>query len=377
MSANEEQTAAPARRSAGRSRLRTKLFAAVLALLFALIVAEIVLRLTWHNSYRGDSADLLVKLGIHHRNLDYVIDRSMIDPEDPRVRLRTDDRSYILPSSRYDDPDAIVAFLGGSTTECSAVREELRFPALVSDLLAERGFHVNTLNAAAAGNTLHESINVLFNHVVEDAPDIVVVMHATNDMGILIRHGSYATRMGRPMKAKDVQRWLRQLVSRHCFVAAAARKVLSKSGVRELDAEEMRDRNSIHWAAHTPIELFEKRLRVFVGMARDLGIQPVLMTQPLSTASNHLTPQWANLGAQDRLNNVIRAVGIAENVPVIDLVAYMAKEYPERRNTTEIFYDGMHVTDKGSRAYAECIAGKLFTHVRAAAAARGRFERKK
>lgn len=360
-----------------RGSLRRKLLTVVLSILFALAVAEIVLRLTWHNSYAGDSADMVLKLGLQHRNLDYVIDRSAIDPDDPRVRLRTDDRSYILPSFQYDDPDATVAFLGGSTTECSAVREDQRFPALVSEMLAERGFHVNTLNAAAAGNTVHESVNALFNHVVLDKPDIVVLMHATNDVGILLRNGSYATRMGRPMQTRDVSRWFRQVLSRYCYVAAAARKVLAQTGVRELNVDELRGRNSAYWADLTPIDEYETRLTVYVQMAKSFGIKPILMTQPLSTATNAMTPEWADLGAQDRYNAVVRATAIAEDVPLIDLVAYVNANYPESRDTSEIFYDGMHVTDKGSRAYAEHIAEKLFTHVRAAAARRGRFERKK
>ena len=101
-----------------------------------------------------------------------------------------------MPSRRFETPDATVAFLGGSTTECFAVREELRFPARVSYLLEKKGLKVNTLNAAKSGNTTHDSINVLLNHVIQDRPNVVVLMEAWNDIGILREYMSYAPRMG-------------------------------------------------------------------------------------------------------------------------------------------------------------------------------------
>src|SRR5437867_8610086 len=81
--------------------------------------------------------------------------------------------------------DATVAFLGGSTTECVAVQEDLRFPALVSVLLAQQGLKVNTLNAGRSGNALHDALNNLLNHVINDHPDFVVLMHVSNDIGYL------------------------------------------------------------------------------------------------------------------------------------------------------------------------------------------------
>ena len=139
------------------------------------------------------------------------------------MRLRTDARSYILPSFQYKDPNATIAFLGGSTTECSAVQEELRFPALVSGLLAQQGLKVNTLNAARSGSTLHDTLNILLNHVIEDRPDIVVVMEASNDIGLLKKVESYQSRMGSPVSILEFAKWSLQLASSKLYLAALVR----------------------------------------------------------------------------------------------------------------------------------------------------------
>ena len=128
--------------------------------------------MVWHNPYRHEVPDVLVKLRMHHANTDHVYSRKAVDAGDPTVRLRTDARGYMLPAVHYDDGVATVVFFGGSTTECAAVKEELRFPMVVSDLLAKDGLKVNTLSIAQAGANVHDALNVLLNHVVTERPDL-------------------------------------------------------------------------------------------------------------------------------------------------------------------------------------------------------------
>ena len=104
-------------------------------------------------------------------------------------------------------------FLGGSTTETVVVSEELRFPALVSTLLEERGRRVNTLNAGKSGLSTQDSLNLLLNHIVYDDPDIAVMMHAANDIGWLAGTGDLRARQAGPMDLVTVFRWLGQVAS--------------------------------------------------------------------------------------------------------------------------------------------------------------------
>lgn len=83
------------------------------------------------------------------------------------------------------------------------------------------------------------------------------------------------------------------------------------------------------------------------------------MTQPFSGSTNSMTPNWIDVNEQDRFNTVIREVGVEESVSVIDLVRYLQEHVPEWNKPMEIFYDAIHVTDKGSILYAEHIATRL------------------
>ena len=193
--------------NAGRTRRRPKwrkrfvLLGA--SILLALGIAEIALRIAWDNPYRHEGPDRVVSLRLQHANTNHRFSRAAIHPESPFAQLRTNERSYILPSAQFENPDCTIAFLGGSTTECCAVAEDLRFPALVSTLLTTHGLQVNTLNAGTSGTTLHDSFNSLLNHVIQDEPDIVVVMHACNDIGLLTEKESYALRSDQPRRQRQ------------------------------------------------------------------------------------------------------------------------------------------------------------------------------
>src|SRR5688500_9278916 len=115
-------------RSPRRSSWR-RLGVAVAAVIAATCVCEAVLRVLWHNPYRHELPDHVLKLPFNHPRTDHVFDRSKIGANPRTVRFRTDSRSYILPSDQYRHPQSTVVFLGGSTTACEAVQEPLRFPA--------------------------------------------------------------------------------------------------------------------------------------------------------------------------------------------------------------------------------------------------------
>jgi lysophospholipase L1-like esterase len=238
------------------------------------------------------------------------------------------------------------------------VQEELRFPARVSYLLESRGLKVNTLNAAKSGNTIHDSINVLLNHIVEDKPDIMVLMEASNDIGVL-QSQSYRSRMGETESFSQAIRFGLQKASTIYFIGLF-RKWATTS-------EQRPDANPVHLekreSAQIPRDEYERRLRAFVRISRAFGIEPVLMTQPLANIRNAFTPNWVDPRNQEVFNHIIRTVGAEEGAVVIDLVRYLFENVPDRNQPMKVFYDGMHVTDDGSEIYAEYIAEHLYDEV--------------
>jgi lysophospholipase L1-like esterase len=335
----------------------------VLSAVVALAFCEITLRIFWHNPFRHESTERVLRLPLNHAGSDHLVDRSAIDPEQPMVRFRTDERSYLLPSRRFDTPDATVAFLGGSTTECMVVQEELRYPARVSYLLEKKGLKVNALNAAKSGNTTHDSINVLLNHIVQDKPDLVVLMEATNDIGVLQYGKSYESRMGESESFSHAVRFGLQKGSSNFYVLGLLRRLVTAGGGELKSTEMIRPSRQRREKAQLPSDEYEKRLRAFVRVSRAFGMEPVLITQPLANIRNALTPNWLDPLNQELFNHLIRKVSMEEGAVVIDLARHLIENVQGWNQPMKIFYDGVHVNDRGSEVYAGYIAERLYDEV--------------
>ena len=117
-----------------------------------------------------------------------------------------------------------------------------------------------------------------------------------------------------------------------------------------------------------PPEPFRGRLRAFVRVCRAVGVVPVLMTEPQAIRRTVLTPEWADKGNQDIFNDVIRGVARDESSPLIDLAADLQSFHPGWDRSLDLLYDGVHVTDAGSRFYAERIVATLDPMLRATGA---------
>ncbi len=333
----------------------------VVAFAVSTLLVELLLRMVWNNPFVNETTDYLIKLERNHPFRDLELDRSALGPEHPRVRYRTTARSYIMPSEQFENPQATVAFFGASTTANNAVKEEFRFPALVSSLLAERGLRINTLNAGKSGITSQDSINLLFNHVVYDDPDVAIMMHAHNDIGRLSRNGEYAVRRGGPTTLGTVMRWALQRGSINSSLIGALRywDTVRPRG----EKTEYKRPGSLTESRSLPTEKYVARLKSFVGICRAFGITPVLMTQPAIHLRTSLTPDWTDPRNQEIFNHLLRQVGTEEEVLVIDLAGFFLHEVDDWKEPMVVFYDGVHFTDRGSELAAGYIAERLYESV--------------
>ncbi len=337
------------------SRMALAAIVVGITLVFSLLICEFALRVLWENPFANEQTDWFVEIETQppFRNLRF--DRSAIDPNDPVSTLRTDERGYILPGRRFEAADATIAFLGGSTTENPAVREDLRFPAQVSTLLEAQGLRVNVINAGKSGVTSHDALNTLLNHVVEDHPDIAVLMEAHNDVGMLSRYGVYRPRGASRLGVGKFGQWFLQTASTRLWLAGALRKWT----VVEFAPAQSTRVGSEAESMDLPYDEYLYRLRAFVGICRAFGIQPVLMTQPSVAMRTELTPDWIDLHNQERFNEIVRRVAADEGALLIDNVEYLAATVPDWKEPNRIFYDGVHVNDEGSTVLARHIADRL------------------
>ncbi len=296
--------------------------------------------------------------------------------EPKRYLLRIDRDGFIMPSRRHDEPDITLVFLGGSTTECVLVEEDLRFPALAGELLARKsGLKVNAFNGGKSGNNSLHSINVLLNKVIPLDPQVVVMMHNINDLVVLLLERSYwnahprrspvftvrNARMSDLVRAK-LDAWIPHTMRTIAAFSSGGPAVRG----REDEFAHKRGR-SIPVDRDAMLREFEMNLNTFIALCRARRITPVLMTQahrmtddPDAFIAGLMEPMERDYGIAsnafkalyDAFNDRIRAVGRKQGVLVIDLDRRIPK-------TGEYLYDLVHFHDKGSAYAADIISSEL------------------
>ena len=327
--------------------------------MFGLIIGEIFLRFAWDNPYKNAESSKIVELRMQSPNSNRIFDRSWLDQNINKVSFRVDQNRFILPSNQHLEAEQTIMFMGGSTTACTYVQESLRFPHYVSKLFNEQGRKVNTINLGKSGSTLHDSINVFFNEAHKYKPDFLVIMHATNDGGVLEKYPMYETRMAKVVKFSDIKKWLFQDLSKSSLVGLLRVVHTNLNATRHEQTAILQRLLEEDLSVDINYEAFEQRLDAIIQMARSFNVIPVLMTQPLSSEKTNLTPFWANSDRQSRLNQIIKRIGEKNGVMVIDLSAHMRSIPNYNDNLQDYLYDGMHVTDKGSVEYGKHIHDRL------------------
>ena len=294
--------------------------------------------------------------------------------------LRVDRQGFIMPSKIHEHPDLTLAFLGGSTTECTYVDEDQRFPYLAGRLIEQQThLKVNSYNAGRSGiNTLH-CLNILLNKVVNLKPDIVVLMENINDLAILMYEKTYwNTNPSRsPIQErlptfKTVGQDLRQtfyLVRDLTFphLARELKKIFAFAHRAKGDEFHRVRGKKIIIDQDLLVREYSLNLQTFINLCRAREIIPVLMTQA-SRFTDHPDPPIKKImhqlemdqgitygefkSAFDRLNQTMRDVGAKNQVLVIDL----AREIPPVK---ENICDVAHYNDHGSRLVAARLAADL------------------
>lgn len=291
--------------------------------------------------------------------------------------IRVDENGFIMPSKVHERPDLVLAFLGGSTTECIYDDENNRFPYLAGHLLEEKtGLKVNSYNAAKSGNDSLHTLNILLNKVAPLKPDIAVTMENINDLAVLLYEGNYwnshPTRSPLTVKTpcwktvgKDFEQTFhmaRDLIIPN--ISAAIRRLTHKENKFRADEFKQARGRKIEVNQADLVPKFAQNLQAYINICRAWRITPVLMTMP-SRLKDNPDPLIARLmkglevqegityeqfkGAFDRFNQTIREVGAQNGVLVIDLAAQVP---PENKYMSDV----AHYTPEGSRLVAQKIA---------------------
>ncbi len=301
-----------------------------------------------------------------------------------RVVIRVDEHGFLMPSRVHAHPDLVLAFLGGSTTECRAIPEKERFPYLVGRHL-EQVFKVkvNAYNAARSGNNSLHSLNILLHKVMPLHPDIVVMMHSINDLITLLYEKTYWNKNSsrrvivevRPTLVGEVRGFfqvLREYTIPHLY--RAIKELSQRARGPDQDIDEFRHLRGQKVEINRPylLEEFRANLQTFIDLCRARQITPVLMTQANRLRENLDTQTWkevqvleaqgisyaAFLELYSQFNQAIRDLGAANRVLVVDLARDIP---PEPKYVSDV----VHLTERASKLAAQIISRELEPLVKA------------
>jgi lysophospholipase L1-like esterase len=298
-----------------------------------------------------------------------------------------DNQGFLLPQSIHANPDLTLAFVGGSTTYLEGIKPKERFHYLVGNLLEDKlNKKVTSLNAGIPRADTSHTINTLFNKILQEKPDYVLIMHAINDLNKLLVFKEYWNRAHRPLVAVkysfgNAMRYFKNKFFPYTFYALSHFFLHNKTWHNLI--KETKSQNADEWnkARGKKLEFdeaaiisqFRSAQVTAVKMVEFWGAKPILLIQPNRIqnifADDRQARNYANtvkrwgISVEQYQNiyknflQVVRDIGKEFNIPVVDL----DKEIPP---TPEYFNDIIHINTKGSKMVAQKIATTLEKEIR-------------
>ena len=293
--------------------------------------------------------------------------------------LKIDSNGFIIPSVRYSHPDLSLVFLGGSTTTCQFVDENLRFPYLTGVLLEkELGIKINSYNASKIGNNSLHSLDILMNKIIPINPQIIVMMHNVNDLTILLYEKTYWNNHFSRSPIIDINK---ELTTRKYLLRMRDRLIPNIATQIRIISNNIKDwlrvpdKNNDEFAkvrgksiAINKAEIirqFGMNLQTFISICQIRSIVPVLMTMP-SRFKDHpdkiiedvIKNNKVNISYKDykdiydSFNELIRNKAKENRIALIDLAIVIPQE-------KKYMYDTVHYTEYGSEQIAHIISEHL------------------
>ena len=347
--------------------LLKNLLALLIGICFAILILEVFLHVYNPFTFRqkGDKIVLPANVQLNYKN----------------VRIRGVDSAIIHTKNSlgFRGPEKPEAFenytsliaVGGSTTECLYLSDGQDWGSLLGSKLQERFDKVWTNNAGLDGHSTFGHQILLDDYLIKMNPTYVLFLIGANDMG-RSDLGSYDK-----LSLKKEEGWRTTLKNnsevvslilnlKRNFKARKAKLIHSSvdfQQTEQVDSIQIEDiQNMVSY--HSPyLAPFEDRLNGLISTTQTHHIVPILITQPTlvgygvdaATGINLEKVKLCNDLAgkvywkqMELYNDVTRSVAKKRNIFLIDL----AKEMP---NSTELYYDCIHFTNKGAEKVSQII----------------------
>ena len=373
------------RRPWRRQQVR-RLLALILGSLVAFGLLEVGLR--WYDPFTLRIKANRIVLPVNERTVIHNHEIEKIDAEIVHTRNALGLRG-LDPPADFDRFLTIVA-VGGSTTECYYLSDDKTWPEQMRLRLQRQFANVWVNNAGLDGHSTHGHQQLLVHYLGPLHPKLVLFLVGLNDVGNSepneLDHELLATGTGLS------HRMYQGLVEcsatfslwdnyRRCQQAKArglvhgnvghSQLVLSAERGPELAEASRLELLALHEQEFIPV--YEQQLYNLIRLAKQLGIEPVLITQPalygptiddvtkvdlsrIAVGQGNGGLLWQIL---DRYNDATRRAGRQTGTLVVDLARTMPK-------SSRYFYDHHHFTNAGADLVGQLIADALETHLAAA-----------
>ena len=358
-------------------RILSAVLACGLGGLFGLGVLEIGLRV--YNPVplpiRGKQISLPVRKHVVYHN---PVQSEKVDPVIEVTRNGLGFRGPDPPA----DFDAHLTFVavGGSTTECRFLSDGKTWPDRVAARLSESFESTWVNNAGLDGHSTFGHRVLLDQVLLELEPDYLLFLVGVNDVGRddvneydATLDPELASLRDRVIRASELLSTVQVLV-RSLRATELGLEHLWELDLTEEPAAPVVEEEIVAAVARHERDLvpgYGRRLADLVRTAREAGIEPILITQPVLWSEGPDAATGVPIGplvygdqtaamrsrVLDAYNREARRVGAAHGVLVIDAGRGMPKD-------SRLYYDWMHYSNAGAERMAEIVSDTLIPWLR-------------
>ncbi len=352
------------------SNLTKNLVVMFVGLLFAFILIEIMLRVMGNPfgfRIKGDQ----ILLPVHRQ---YEIHNTTNDKLDEYIVHKKNSLGFrgVEPPADFENYLTILV-VGGSTTECFYLSEGQTWIDQL-ELNLENSFdHTWINNAGLDGHSTYGHNILMDDYVAKLRPKVVLFLVGANDMGLeelgefdrQVQIDTFSV-VGLIKSASKYSEVVSLFFNLARFFATQNQELnhgtlnLLEMPYVELSDQAREEFNRPHREKY--LGYYEDRLKQLINKSREIGIEPILITQPalygfgvdpvtgvdlarVSVNDVDGQTQWEVL---ELYNDVTRYVGQENNAHVIDLASVLPKD-------SSYFYDMLHFTPAGAKEVAEII----------------------
>ena len=261
------------------------------------------------------------------------------------------------PPSDLSDVLSIIT-VGGSTTECSLMDDAKTWPALLGKRFEKEYPDSWVNNAGMDGGASYGHVIFLNDYIVKLKPRMVLFLMGVNDMGranydagAWFFHLDNDPLFRKFMKSSEIAAVIGNLIRAHKVKHVDLTYREHDPSSRPYRTDLADSIVAIDLGKHKPfLAIYEPRVEYLVAHCIKMGIQPVLITQPL------LYPRGSIVDRRIELyNQVLRRVGDANGILVIDLARELSDD-------TLYYYDSGHFSVAGARKVSEIVAQSLINN---------------